>query len=182
MMEIEKIVEALENYTIENSHFDEKRDYLSLSHSNLSVEEMLDQYQKGFEKTKSGCLKCYKGYQMEADMLKRISTVFKDKISNGGEIEAFAGIVKGHPDFRYEGDPGDFKSVLMDEWIPEKKVPFKVYCQMQAYMMYLNRYKSLVIYESRETGMIKAFEIHCNKKLQNEIHNKFEEAVKRLNG
>ncbi len=181
-MKVKEIAEALEKYTIEKSNFDEKRNYISMSHSHLSVEELIEQYTKGFEKTKDICLKCYKGYQMEEDMISRLNAVFKEKITNGGEIEVFAGIVKGHPDFRFENNPADLKSVLMDDWIPKEKVPYKVYCQMQSYMMYSNRDRGLVIYESRETGIIKAFDLFSNNKLQKEIHNKFREVVKKLNG
>jgi len=45
-----------------------------------------------------------------------------------------------------------------------------------------NRDRGLVIYESRETGIIKAFDLFSNNKLQKEIHNKFREVVKKLNG
>lgn len=176
--EIEK---KLIEYTVINSKFEEKRDYVSMSHAHMSIEDLLKQWKNGFQADEKARLKCYKGYQMEADLLKRVKDIFVDKITDGGEIEGFEGKVKGHPDFRFEGNPGDFKSVLCDDWMPANKLPFKVYCQMQAYMFYDNAKMALVIYESRQSGIIKAFWVTPNTSLQEEIDFKFKSVVKVIN-
>lgn len=172
-------------YTIKNSNFEKKRNYISLSHCYLSANELIEQYKTGFLDNVAIRLKCYKGYQMERDLINRLKNVFEGRIKTDVEFSAFDGIVKGHPDFIFDGYPGDCKSVLLDEWIPTDKLPRKVYFQMQAYMKYSNIDKALVIYESRESGSIRVFRINANLSIQNEIHTKLSEVVfiiKRLKG
>lgn len=171
------ILQKLEQFTIDNSNFDTKRDYISMSHAYLSIDELINQYKNGFEYSKEIALKCYKGYQMEKDLLERLEEIFNLSIEiPGQELIACSGLIKGHPDFNFEDYPGDIKSVLMDEWLPKNgKLPKKVYWQMQAYMKYSCKEKSVIIYESRQTGLLQEIWIRKNEKIQEEIHNKFME-------
>lgn len=170
-------VQAIEKYTAENSSFDERRDYISMSHCNLPVDEIVQQYESGFPDSKEIRLKCYKGYQMQKDLINRIVAVFGDAIRTDAEITAFNGVVKGHPDFTYNGIPGDCKSVALDAWLPQGRVPFRVFCQMQAYMLYSNTANGLVIYESRETGKLAQFIVPEVRKMQLEIDDKLKAVV-----
>lgn len=43
--------EKIEKYTIENSNFQSERDYISLSHIHLSVDEIINQFKAGFKDT-----------------------------------------------------------------------------------------------------------------------------------
>jgi hypothetical protein len=173
------ITKLLTDYTTENSNFETSRDYISLSHCHLSIEELVNQYKSGFQDGIQTRLKCYKGYQMERDLLIRIIDVFgKDRIKLDQEISAFNGKVKGHPDFWFMNYPADCKSVLMDDWLPNGWLPRKVYWQMQGYMYYSNRNKALVIYETRQSGLIKSFWINANRSIQNEIDLKLNEVIK----
>lgn len=177
-----QIATYLENYTCGISHFETSRDYISISHCGLSVEEIVEQVQMGFTDTPDIRLRCYKGYQMEADLKARIKGAFKERYSEGIEASSFDGKVKGHPDFMFDGNPGDCKSVAIDEHLPNGRVPRKVYWQMQGYMLYLNKPTSLVIYESRHTGKLLDFWITANLKIQEEIHDKFTEVIRLING
>ncbi len=172
----------LENYTCGISHFETSRDYISISHCGLSVDEIVQQHQLGFTDTPDVRLRCYKGYQMEADLKSRIKGAFPDRYSEGKEATAFNGLVKGHPDFMFDGFPSDCKSVALDDHLPQGKVPRKVYWQMQGYMLYMNSPKSLVIYESRHTGKLLDFWIMANIKIQEEIHDKFTAVIKIIHG
>lgn len=174
------ITHLIEKHTAENSHFETCRNYVSLSHCHLPVDEIVNQNKNGFADNLRIRLKCYKGYQMENDLVKRLIQIFGNKIRLNAEIQAFDGLVKGHPDFLFEGYPGDCKSVLMDEWLPDGRLPRRVYWQMQGYMKYSTAEKALVVYESRETGIPKAFWIYANRAVQTEIDNKLTEAVKRI--
>lgn len=175
------VARELEVYTAQNSRFETERDYMSLSHSALSVDEILLQREKGFEDNELIRLRCYKGYQMEDDLKKRIKAVFGDRVEMNVEIAAFDGLVKGHPDFTFDGYPADCKTVPLDEHLPrDKKVSRKVYSQMQAYMLYMGKPKSLVIYESRETGKLVDVWLRANEAVQKEIDKKFGEAVRKL--
>ena len=175
------IQDKLTKFTADNSNFDTTRDYISLSHCALTVEELVNQHQNGFEDTLIARLKCYKGYQMEKDLKARVKAIFGDRIEFDPEISLFNAKVKGHPDLLFDGNPGDCKSVLKDDWIPEVgKLPRKVYFQLQAYMLYLKKDQAVVIYESRESGIIKVFIINKNCKVQNEIDQKVQELLNRI--
>lgn len=173
-----QIATLLENYTCNISHFETSRDYISISHCGLSVDEIVEQHIQGFTDTPDIRLRCYKGYQMEADLKARIKGAFPQRYSEGVEAKAFDGKVKGHPDFMFDGFPADCKSVALDEHLPQGRVPRKVYWQMQGYMLYLNAPTSLVIYESRHTGKLLDFWISANLKIQEEIHDKFIEVIR----
>jgi hypothetical protein len=172
------ISEQLEKHTCENSSFETARNYISLSHIHLEYEEILKMYHNGFDDSKQIRLRCYKGYQMEADLKRRIVNVFPDRIKTNIEISLFGGLVQGHPDFEFDGYPADCKTVPMDEHLPrEGKVSRKIYSQMQAYMLYTNKPKALLIYESRETGIIIDIWLRENKAIQQGIDDKINRIV-----
>lgn len=180
-MNTELIENILVDYTCMHSNYETYRDYVSLSHCALSVDEIVNQYWNGFKDTKEIRLRCYKGYQMEFDLLQRLSGAFPGRISGFNEISAYNGLVKGHPDFSFDDYPGDCKSVLKDEWIPEPgKLPRKVYWQMQGYMLYSKKSIALVIYESRESGYIKVFWIDSNYWIFDKIDKKMRNVVKTI--
>ena len=131
------IAKELEQYTLDNSNFDTSRDYVSLSHMAKSEDELVRDFFDGYTDTRIIRLKCYKGNQMERNLYNRLRTVFPDSVAEGGKVvHPLYNMIKGHPDFRFDGYPGDCKSVLMDEWIPSDitKVSKKIQWQMQAYM------------------------------------------------
>lgn len=176
------IADILINYTCDHSNFEQKRDYISMSNAILSVEELLSQFYSGYTADETQLLKCYKGYQMEKDLLYRLGETFKDEVKFKIEVKAFDGLVQGHPDFSFEDFPGDCKSILKDEWIPEtNKIPQKIYWQMQSYMLYMKKNKAVLIFESRESGIIKDIWINQNSVIQNKIHEKFTLISNKLN-
>jgi len=168
---------------MENSNFDTERNYISLSHVGLEEGQLIKMYREGFTDSEIIRLKCYKGYQMEKDLLVRLKQVFGGKITTRFEkdieITAFGGIVKGHPDFLMNGFPGDIKSVLMDDWLPLKSdIPRKVYFQIQGYMLYMEKESGILVYESRESGIITDIEVKRNERVQKVIHEKLENVVR----
>lgn len=175
-----QIATFLENHTCKISQFDTSRSYFSMSHCGKSIEDQWDMYINGFEDGPLVRLRCYKGYQMERDLRMRAKSAFPKEFEEfHPELSAFDGLVKGHPDFLWEGNPGDFKSVLLDEYLPKTKLPRKVYWQMQAYMFYAKKHSSLVIYESRESGQIVDYFVRENPSIQKEIDINFRILVKR---
>lgn len=156
------IAKDLEAYTAQHSNFDKKRPYISLSHISLSDEEILNQWFNGFKDGHDVRLRCYKGYQMEKDLLERLKAVYGDRLKTGIEYTAENGLFKCHPDFELDGDPGDCKSVPLDEHLPEGRVPRKVFLQLQAQILYGRKQRGYVIYESRETGRIRDYLIRAD--------------------
>lgn len=166
-MDNREITRNMVRITCDNSCFDSERNYVSLSNCAQTTRELIDQYNKGFQDSTAVRLKCYKGYQMERDLVNRLKMVYGDLISTGTEISIADGLVKGHPDFEFREYPGDCKSVLRDSWIPDfRKLPRRVFWQMQAYMFYMKKNKSLVIYESRETGFLRVYLVFRNARVQ----------------
>lgn len=167
------IAQEIEKYTAENSNYQTSRNYISLSSISLSVGELISQYKTGFPDSIETRLKCYKGYQMEKDLLARIQNIFGDRVNINIELSFLDGLVKGHPDFSFDGYPADCKSVLMDEWLPQDgKVSRKIYWQMQGYMKIMAKDKALLIYESRESGKLVEVWIKANANIQKEIGDK----------
>lgn len=175
------ISEQLEKHTADISGFETSRDYISLSHCANDKEEILRMFLDGFPANHMIRLKCYKGYQMERDMIERVKQVFAFQggpYAPGGEIVAFGGLVKGHPDFLFDGYPADCKSVPEDKHLPEAiRLPRRVYYQLQGYMQYRLQDKALAIYESRESGLIRDYWIKANLSVQKEIDEKLKWCV-----
>lgn len=174
------IAKKLEAYTAANSNFETKRDYISMSHSSSTIEEIVNSWRNGFEDSHVIRLRCYKGYQMEKDLVDRVVRTFPSEVTLHQEITAYGGVVKGHPDFNFNLFPSDVKAVPLEEHLPGYKIPRRVYCQMQAYMLYSNQPKALVIYEARDSGKIQHYWIEANEKVQNEIDAKFREVIRIL--
>lgn len=170
-----KISEVLESYTASISNFEPTRNYISLSNAVADVKDLM---KMKFEDSLLIRLKCYKGYQMDRDLLERITKVFYPHILRSPEITAFDGMVKGHPDFLFDGFPADCKAVPLDEHLPVDRVPKKVYWQM--YMLYSSRAWALVVYESRESGRIKHFWIPANSTIQQVIDVKYRTVVETI--
>lgn len=168
-------------HTVANSQYDSHRGYLGMSQIIADEAEILKKFRSETPATQEHQLKCYKGYQMEADLVKRCKQIWGDKITTGKELSAYNGMVKGNPDFFLNNKPCDCKSVLLDSHIPEpNKLPKRVYWQMQAYMLYAKENLSFVIYESRESGKLSVIAVRQNRHIQAEIELKFQRLVKAI--
>ncbi len=175
------ISKELEKFTAEHSQFELSRNYISLSNCIASEAELISQYLDGFKANHGDLLRCYKGYQMEADLIDRlIKSPLSEHVVIKPEITAFGGLVKGHPDFNYYEFPADFKSVNLEEHFPEYKLPRKVYWQLQGYMLYSKTEKAVAVYEARATGRIIEFWCKANKSIQDEIHEKLTNVVNKI--
>ena len=179
----QEITEGLTQWTLENNGHELVRDYIGLSQCALSIEEIVNSKLNGFPVGEDQLRKFYKGHQMEADLLRRLRIRIGDRVQPGGEIVAFGGRVKGHPDFLFDGYPGDCKSVPLDEHIPQRRgLPRRVFWQMQGYMLFAPAQRSVVVYESRETGVIQAFDLFPVISIQREIQQKMAQVLGRLEG
>ena len=118
---------------------------------------------------------------MEHDLLNRLENLYGHNLIVGKEISAFNGLVKGHPDAFLFETPLDCKSVLMDDWIPkDRTLPNRIFWQMQSYMLYTNSRLSIVIFESRENGIIKVIPVYESKAIQDKIQQKLKKVVEAI--
>lgn len=173
-MNAQQLEKTLTDYTLTISKFDERRDYISLSNIVKEPEELIYAYKNGYVTDTKGKLKCYKGYQMEEDLKQRIIDVIGSDVKTDVEFSTPDGLFKCHPDLMIDDYPADCKSVLKDEWLPEDyfKVSRKIKYQMNAQMLLSVRTKSYLIYESRESGLIKVIEVYADEHIQYDIKNK----------
>jgi hypothetical protein len=165
------VAKELEAYTASMSGFETKRNYLSLSHISMEDEEILSQWFNGFRDSHMIRLKCYKGYQMERDLINRVVSVYgpdRAKLN----VEVGKGLWKGHVEIVLDDIPTDCKSVPLDEHLPQDRLPRRVYWQMQAYMFYGNWAEGRIIYESRESGIIRDYLVAPNFSIQRQIEEK----------
>lgn len=167
--------------TLENSGFETKRSYISLSHIMNDVDTLIRQYEQGYSDSEETRIRCRMGYWMEKGMMERLSKI--EGIEPGGEIVVpeSNGLIMGHPDFKYEGCPGDCKSFPLDEHLPEtKNIPKRIYWQMNAYMLYSNSPVSYLVCESRQSGKMIVLRVIANAYVQELIKNKVAEILKRI--
>ena len=166
------IAYELTRYTLQNSNFDTKRNYISMSNIFLPADVLINQYRNGFQETPEGRLKCYKGYQMEADLMRRLNNIYGTELEQYPELSDATGLFKGHPEARLYGKLLDCKSVLLDEWLPTTHVPKRVFWQMNGYMLLDGSKEAILIYESRENGIIKQINVKANTAIQDAIREK----------
>lgn len=176
-----QISEQLEQWTAAKSGFETSRTYVSLSHAWMRPDELLKTYTHGFEDSHLIRLRCYKGYQMERDMIHRLVRVFGSRLSLAPTITAFNNLVQGHPEGEFDEDYYfDCKSVPLDAHLPETRLPSKVFHQMQAYTLYGKRRKAIVIYESRESGIIRDYLVTPVRTVQARIDENYKTVVQQI--
>lgn len=164
------IIRPLEELTIQTSRFDERRNYISLSRIYLQPEILVDEFLKGRTANRKEKLKCYKGYQFEDDLLKRLKIVYPDDLKTGTELSIEDGLFKGHPDFEFKSYPGDCKSLNRDDYMPwDHRISPKHFYQIQAYMMYSGKDKGYILYESQESGTLLCLSFQANERVQKNI-------------
>ncbi len=167
--------------TLQTSHFETRRDYISLSQIYQDVETLLRQYREGFEDSESIRMKCRLGYWMEQGMMERLLTI--DGVTKHPEIivPGCNNLIKGHPDFLYNECPGDCKSFPLDEYLPQpNNIPHRIYWQMQGYMLYSNTRFSYILSESRQSGIFSVISVRANPRIQENIQNKVDQLKKIL--
>jgi hypothetical protein len=182
-MKAEFLERQLIDYTLSICGFDEKRNYISLSNIIAEPEELVKQYLQGFTADEKARLKCYKGYCMEQDMKLRIAEALHGvPVSFHNEFGTDDKLFLCHPDLMINGIPADCKSVLKDDWIPqvEQNISKKIRWQMNAQMLMSHTDRCLVIYESRESGLIKVFELKPTRWILDAIAEKIAECRRLL--
>lgn len=183
---IKEIEQNIIRNTLAQCGFEKHREYISLSSMGMPIDEIWSLYKNGFTADEKSMMKCYKGYQMEDDLVRRVIESNPDiefETNSSIILDEFDGVkFMGHPDITGDGIPFDCKSVLKDDWLPEswKNVSRKIKFQIQSYMLAMNSERGVLIYESRESGLIRVIEIRKNQEIIDEIKSKIEELKKRI--
>lgn len=160
----------LETTTTENNRV--PGDYIGLSRIGACSRQIVTEYFGGREMSEAELLKRHNNYRVELDIKKRLMDQFGDDVKFGAYVSGYNGLVKGHPHFWFCGMPGYIKSVVLDKWLPQKRLPRRVQYQMQGYMHYSQTALALVIYESRESGRIEVYCVEMDREMGDEIDRK----------
>jgi hypothetical protein len=138
--------------------------------TNPNVAKELEAYtasMSGFE-TKRNYLSLSHISMEDEDILSQWFNGFRDSHN----VEVGKGLWKGHVEIVLDDIPTDCKSVPLDEHLPQDRLPRRVYWQMQAYMLYGNWATGMIIYESRESGIIRDYLVAPNGSIQRQIEEK----------
>jgi hypothetical protein len=167
------------DFTIFNSRFEHMRDYIGLSKIVEPAEELIKLYKTPIPARPEDKVKCYKGYQEELDIVRRLKCIYFERITQK-EISVYDGLVKGHPDCWLDAYPVDVKSFARDEYMPVDRVNKRIYWQMQAYLLYSNSAKGFYVCESRESGLIKVIGANPNPVIQKMIDEKIQQVIEMI--
>lgn len=198
---VRDVEEQLHALTAAQSRFEANRAYLGMSDASLPVNKIVERYFEQRNATLRAHLLCYKGYQMEDDVIRRYREYLM-KLNPTAysirdyQIEAFDGMVKGHPDLlvmypKWSNStvainstvPTDVKSLPSDELLPLRweDISLKAQMQMQAYLHFTKLPMGRMIFESRENGFFRVFDVTRMPAVGQEIEDKFTEAINIIN-
>jgi hypothetical protein len=183
MITADQLQRDLTKYTVDHSRYEEARNYIGLSSIWDCPAAIINRYLHGNgDPGVRGRLKCYKGYQIEDDVVERLIAVYGsgrdafERIKRDVPIILFDGLVQGHMELTIDGIPIEVKSVPLDEHLPQR-IPKKVLWQVNAYLRYLPSDRCIVVYESRESGLLRTFDIWADKEFGERIEKKVEQLV-----
>lgn len=166
--------------TTENSGHQEHRDYLGMSRISQCPRRLYFEVRDGTLADKGSKLRCYKGYQMEKDVLARLALVVERLEARAiltdevGELCALDERFLGHPDGELVALDGSWrvlievKSTVQDQLngiINRARIPTRHWGQVQCYLHFGGWERAFVIYEARDTGRIYVHEVRRDQRL-----------------
>ncbi len=167
-------------WSVLNSGYDEHRNYIGLSgigDCSLVI------YRKYFNRTGASAesqLKTRYAYEVEQLIQKRLLDMGRSikGYLPGKEISLYDGLVQGHTDGEFDEDLLEIKTVPLFEHIPaDGRIPWRPFWQSQAYMLYGNYERSLIIYFGRDYGIFKVFELWRDRRMGDRIMSKVDALV-----
>ena len=179
-MKAVELQEALTRYTVKISRHQEDRGYLGMSQIAKCPRRLFYEVRDGTPADEASKLKCYKGYQMEANLLGRLAMML-DLNESGwmltaevGEISALDGAFIGHPDGELVTVDGseriliEIKSTVqenLDGIVKRARIPTRHWMQVQCYLHFGEWERALVIYEARDTGQLYVHEVRQDRRV-----------------
>jgi hypothetical protein len=158
-----------------------------MSWLHLPDEEILRRVREGCYAADVDKMKLYQGTNSERSLRERIEAICRQKNLRWTPprvLSAYDGLLTGHTDGELEGILVEIKTVpdalILEKIIEHGRVPFKVYSQMNAYMLWGNYKRGLCIYEERTTGTLYVFEVYVNTGIQKGLKEKAERIIHQL--
>lgn len=168
---------ALIDWTVQHSGHVNRRACIGLSQIGESETDLVRGYFLGVERQVSEHLKFRLSFEMEDKLIERLGDM--GVYSPGEEISLFGGLVQGHTDGVIErSDILEIKTVPLESHLPENgRVSSKIYWQVQAYMHYLKRTWTHVLYLARESGMVRVVGVEYKPEIGARIEAKLSQVV-----
>lgn len=143
-------------WSIQNSGYDEHRNYIGLSTISDCPRLIYTRYFTKTGITAETHLRTKASYEIEADLKDRLREmgIFKD----GKEISLHDGLVKGHTDGEIDGSLLEIGTVPKTEYLPQNPT-FKKLIQSQAYMCFGKYSHSLILFYARDYGAFRIFDL-----------------------
>lgn len=154
-MQSQHLQNAIVDYTARvSSRHVERCNYIGLSGIADCERVIYDRYMFGDPHGVPARLKDALGYDLEADLIKRLVEMGLYRPVTG--ISLHDGLVQGHPDGEVGGDLLEIKTISLAAWLPEPpRLPTRIFYQVQAYMAYTGYHRAHVVYLARDNGELR---------------------------
>ncbi len=188
MLDIPRLELLMRAETARMCGHEERQGELHMSMLYKEEWDILALLRNGWHATEEEKQKLFQGTWSEQGILNRLRGVCEKEgwtLQTGVKLEAFGGMVIGHPDAVINGHVlVEIKTVpnvdAMEKTLRDNKVPFKVFGQMQAYMFYGKYVTGIAIYEERATGLERIVEVPVDRAFQERMNTKAEKIVQML--
>jgi len=150
----------LVDWSVRNSGFDAARDYIGLSGIADCERVIYDRLREGQRASINEQLRTRISYELEAALVGRLTAMSLYYLP-GETISLHGGLVQGHTDgsVSHNGQEPqeilEIKTLERETWLPVNGlISRRVAWQVQAYMHYLKRRYTHIVYLARDTGAI----------------------------
>lgn len=188
-VKVDMLREMLDKETVLQCGHEERVGTLSMSWLDLSDEEILQRVKGDVQTDDRQKLKLYLGTLLKRGIRERL-----EKVCARGAvawtpprlITAFDGKLTGHIDGAIDKVVVKIKTVPNEKILSEikcrGKIPSKIECEINAFMLWGTFERAIVIYEERESGTHWLTERFPNKHMQRDLHFKVKYLLNRLYG
>lgn len=176
-MQPKNLQTALMNWTVQHSGHEPQRAYIGLSGIGDCESKIYNRVIFGQRARVDEHLLTRLAYELETELIYRLTDI--GIYGPSEEIMLHDGLVQGHTDgVIARTDVLEIKTLPREEWIPSQgKLPGRLYWQVQAYMHYLERALTQVVYLARDTGAIKVISVRYSPQTGQRIHERVERLV-----
>lgn len=166
-------------WTVNHGRLNNRERYIGLSKIGECPRQVYQTYfHHGLRTDAEQLMKFYIGYASEDDVVLRLKAI--GDYRDGEQISMFGGMVQGHTDGSLEGKLIEIKSVGRESYLPDGRLPDRVWWQVQAYLRYTHYTSAWVIYLARETGRLKVFDVPEDRNMGKRIHNRVHALVRAI--
>lgn len=171
------VLSSIVNWSVDHSGHEDHRSYIGLSGIADCPLEIYERYMHGVRPNGvSGHLLTRLSYELEGILIQRLKEM--KMYQPAPEISLYNGLVRGHPDGFIGPDLLEIKTLAHEEHIPtDKRVPRRIYWQVQAYLHFTNRKQAQVLYLARSNGALAIIPVYYNQSIAEDILAKLEYLV-----